>query len=168
MQIAAQNPEAIAYAAVYPSPAGCLGIRLDARGRLCGLDCLPEATAAVPAATAAAARVLAVLDAYFTDPAAIPAGLELAPSGTPFQRRVWRALQAIPSGTVRTYGTLAAELGSAPRAVGQACRHNPIPVLVPCHRVVARAGIGGYAGATAGPRLAMKQWLLAHEGYPGA
>ncbi|HSH29569.1 MAG TPA: MGMT family protein [Thiohalobacter sp.] len=162
------NPEPITYAAVYPSPAGRLGIRLDGRGRLCGLDCLPAATAAAPAPAAAAARVLAALEAYFTDPAAIPAGLELAPSGTPFQRRVWRALQAIPSGAVRTYGELAAELDSAPRAVGQACRRNPIPVLVPCHRVVARAGIGGYAGATSGPRLAMKQWLLAHEGYPGA
>ncbi|RRQ22686.1 methylated-DNA--[protein]-cysteine S-methyltransferase [Thiohalobacter thiocyanaticus] len=156
--------DSLLYAAVCRSPVGCLGIRLDARGRPCAIDSLPDTTAAAPPRPGAAADVLHALEAYFSDPAAALPVLDLAPAGTVFQQRVWRALQAIPCGAVLTYGELAAELGSAPRAVGQACRRNPVPVLVPCHRVVARSGIGGYAGATAGPRLAMKQWLLAHEG----
>lgn len=159
--------DSITYAAVCRSPVGCLGIRLDARGRLCAIDSLPDDTAAAAARGGAAADALHALEAYFADPAAALPVLDLAPAGTPFQQRVWRALQAIPCGAVLSYGELAAELGSAPRAVGQACRRNPIPVLVPCHRVVARGGIGGYAGATAGPRLAVKQWLLAHEGRQG-
>ena len=90
--------------------------------------------------------------------------LPLALAGTPFQQRVWAALQAIPPGQTRTYGELARELGSAPRAIGQACRANPCPIVVPCHRVVARQGLGGFAGDTSGRRLAAKRWLLEHEG----
>ncbi len=80
--------------------------------------------------------------------------------GTPFQQRVWAALRRIAPGTVRTYGDLARELGASPRAVGGACRSNPCLILVPCHRVVAKRGLGGYSGAD----LATKGWLLRHEG----
>lgn len=92
--------------------------------------------------------------------------LSLAPVGTEFQRRVWSLLRAIPAGETRTYGALARELGSAPRAVGQACRANPLPIVVPCHRVVGAQGLGGFAGDTSGRRLAVKRWLLRHEGVP--
>lgn len=86
--------------------------------------------------------------------------------GTAYQRRVWRALQQIPAGQTRTYGQLAAQLKSSPRAVGNACRQNPVPLLVPCHRVVAATGLGGFGGETQGKQLAMKRWLLEHEGAP--
>ena len=84
--------------------------------------------------------------------------------GTPFQQKVWRALQAIPSGKTITYGELAKKLSSSPRAIGQACRTNPIPIIVPCHRVVAKSNLGGYSGQRSGNKLAIKQWLLKHEG----
>ncbi len=86
--------------------------------------------------------------------------------GTTYQQRVWRALQQIPPGQTRTYGQLATQLKSSPRAVGNACRQNPVPLLVPCHRVVAATGLGGFGGETQGKRLAMKRWLLEHEGAP--
>ena len=66
--------------------------------------------------------------------------------------------------TTRTYRDLAEQLGSVPRAVGQACRANPCPIVVPCHRVVAVKGLGGFAGDRAGRKLAIKRWLLRHEG----
>jgi methylated-DNA-[protein]-cysteine S-methyltransferase len=86
--------------------------------------------------------------------------LPLAPPGSPFERRVWTAMQAIPYGETRRYGELAMELGSAPRAIGRACGRNPIPIVIPCHRVLARGGIGGYSG---GAGLATKRALLALE-----
>jgi methylated-DNA-[protein]-cysteine S-methyltransferase len=84
--------------------------------------------------------------------------LPLDPAGTLFRRRVWAAIRAIPPGETWTYAELAGLLGSAPRAVGQACGANPIPILVPCHRVVATNGaLGGYSGGD-GP--ATKRYLL--------
>jgi methylated-DNA-[protein]-cysteine S-methyltransferase len=74
------------------------------------------------------------------------------------------ALQDIPPGTVRTYAELARQLGSAARAVGGACRNNPVPILIPCHRVVGQQGLGGYTGALTGDPLGIKRWLLRHEG----
>jgi len=88
--------------------------------------------------------------------------LPLAPEGTAFQQRVWRALSAIPFGKTRSYGELARELGSAARAVGGACGANPIPIIIPCHRVLAAKGrLGGFSG---GNGLSSKQQLLALEG----
>ena len=87
--------------------------------------------------------------------------LPLAPSGTEFDRRVRAAMQKIPYGETRCYGDLATMIGSAPRPVGRACGHNPIPIVIPCHRVLARGGLGGYSGAGG---LVTKQRLLAIEG----
>jgi methylated-DNA-[protein]-cysteine S-methyltransferase len=86
--------------------------------------------------------------------------LPLAPSGSPFEGRVWSAMQMIPYGETRAYADLAAMVGSAPRAVGRACGRNPIPIVIPCHRVLAKAGLGGYSGSGG---LATKQRLLALE-----
>lgn len=73
--------------------------------------------------------------------------LPLAPAGTEHQRKVWTAMTETPSGSLRTYGDLAREIGSSARAVGTACGKNPIPIIVPCHRIVATGGgIGGYSG----------------------
>jgi len=83
--------------------------------------------------------------------------------GTAFQQRVWQALRDIPVGETRTYGQIARQLNSSPRAVGNACRANPLPIVTPCHRVVAANGAGGFAGARQGRLLDIKKWLLAHE-----
>ena len=88
--------------------------------------------------------------------------LPFAPKGTPFQQKVWNELAKVPYGTVVTYGELAARVGSpkACRAVGQANHNNPLPIFLPCHRVVGTKGaLIGYAGG-----LELKQWLLRLEG----
>ena len=92
--------------------------------------------------------------------------LPLAPEGTEFQRRVWNALREIPYGQTRTYGDVAAQIEcGAARAIGQANRRNPIPIVIPCHRVLASSGIGGYAGESGeGKHVDTKRWLLRHEG----
>lgn len=95
--------------------------------------------------------------------------LPLTQHGTAFQQRVWQAIAAIPLGQVRTYGELARQIGSGPRAVANACGANNLPILVPCHRVVAQHGLGGFMqGKQNG--LLIKRWLLKHEGVclPGA
>lgn len=92
--------------------------------------------------------------------------LPLAAGGTAFQQRVWAALRQIPPGETRSYADVARMVGTgSARAVGQANRRNPLPIIVPCHRVVgASDALGGYMGsAGAGPETAMKQWLLEHE-----
>jgi len=102
------------------------------------------------------------IECYLTDPAH-SFDIALLPSGTVFQQSVWRIMQTVEAGKTLTYGEIAASLNSSPRAVGNACRRNPIPVLIPCHRVVAKNGIGGFAGQTEGDVLDIKHWLLAHE-----
>jgi len=103
------------------------------------------------------------LEEYQSDPARPAPRLALAFRGTPFQRRVWAALRAIPVGGVRRYGELAERLGSSPRAVAAACRANPWVLYVPCHRVVAKHDAGGFMGARHGWALALKRRLLEHE-----
>lgn len=83
--------------------------------------------------------------------------------GTVFQKKVWQLLQGIPAGELVTYGELAKQLNSSARAVGNACRCNPVPVVVPCHRVVAKNHSGGYSGETSGRMLDIKNWLIEHE-----
>ncbi len=98
----------------------------------------------------------AQLFAYF-DGTLTAFDLPLAPPGTAYQRRVWEALTRIPYGATRTYRQVAADAGGAPRSVGQANGNNPIPIVIPCHRVVAAGGMGGYSG---GSGLDTKRWLL--------
>ena len=92
--------------------------------------------------------------------------LPLQLGGTRHRIAVWEAMQRIPAGRTRSYGDLAQELRSSPRAIGGACGANPIPVIVPCHRIVGASGrIGGFMGAAAeGFELGIKRWLLEHEG----
>jgi methylated-DNA-[protein]-cysteine S-methyltransferase len=93
--------------------------------------------------------------------------LPLGARGTDFQQRVWRSLVAIPFGETRDYRQLA-EMSGVPggaRAAGQANRRNPLPVLIPCHRVITASGaLGGYAGSGPDSRPHVKRWLLTHEG----
>ena len=111
-------------------------------------------------------RACEQLHAYF-DGELTAFDLPLAPVGTAYQRRVWRALCAIPYGETRSYIDIARAAGGSPRSVGQANDNNPIPIIIPCHRVVlaARAAtthLGGYSG---GDGLATKRWLLALEAH---
>jgi methylated-DNA-[protein]-cysteine S-methyltransferase len=91
--------------------------------------------------------------------------LPLNPAGTAYRRRVWQALCDIPYGATRSYGEIARVAGGAPRSVGQANAMNPIPIIIPCHRVLASNGIGGYSG---GEGLDTKRFLLALENPAGA
>ena len=149
-----------------PAPWGCVGLRLY-QGEVRGIELWPEGCPVecrpVPVDGFAAA-ILDQLECYL-DHSLMSFSLPLPLSGTPFQRRVWDALVAIPPGTVETYGRLARRLGSGPRAVAAACRANPFPIMIPCHRVVAANGLGGYCGHTDGPWLDIKRWLLTHDGY---
>lgn len=154
---------------ILTTPAGSLRMAAEPRG-LVRLEWLTEAVSGPTQACCPTVldRCQAVLQQYFADPWARPSCLPLAPvPATVFQRRVWRAMAAIPPGQVRTYGEVARWLGSSPRAVGGAAGANPWPVLVPCHRIVASGGLGGYLGESRGSGPAIKRRLLAHEGYPG-
>ena len=109
-------------------------------------------------APASFAEVTRQLEAYFSGQLTT-FDLDLAPSGTPFQQRIWRALDSVPYGTTITYGELAAQLGVPPDRV-VAVGANPLLIVRPCHRVVGADGtMRGYAGG-----VERKQWLLGHEG----
>ncbi|MGH7122371.1 MAG: methylated-DNA--[protein]-cysteine S-methyltransferase [Acetobacteraceae bacterium] len=94
--------------------------------------------------TALLRRASRLLERYFAGQC-VAFDLPLEPAGTPFERRVWKALRTIPWGETRTYGEIARQSGGSPRAVGQAVGHNPIPIIIPCHRVVAARGLGGFS-----------------------
>ena len=149
------------YDAILDAPPCCLGA-VFAGGTLTRLDFLPAGAAPAGTRDARVRRLADELDAYWQDPSH-DFGLPYAPAGTPFRLKVWRALLAIPAGHPTTYGALAKLLGSAPRAIGQACGANPLPILIPCHRVLAANGLGGFMHAARGAPLDVKRWLLAHE-----
>lgn len=151
------------YDAIIQSPIGPIGILSsgDSIARIelslqAGRESLPPGGVAADAARA--------LDAWFSG-GRWPEGIALLEQGTAFQQRVWRLLRSIRPGTALTYGEIARRLDSGPRAVGQACRSNPCPLLTPCHRVVSASGTGGFSGKSAGEWPRMKEWLLRHEGY---
>lgn len=145
-----------------PLPGGWrFGIRCEGEA-VNETEFLPAGTSLRAPETDCARRAVADVQRYFATGHSVP-GTALAPHGTPFQQRVWQALLAIPPGRPCSYGALAHQLGSSPRAVAGACRANPIPLLIPCHRVVAAHGPGGFMGATEGEPLRLKNWLLEHE-----
>ncbi len=149
------------------TPVGSISLTFTARG-LAALDfgdngCrIDPAAAPPPELTPLVEAVKQALEQYFTEGKADFACLELDLAGTPFQLRVWQELQRIPRGRTISYRELARRSGSpkACRAVGQANGKNPVPIIVPCHRVVAADGsLGGYSSG-----LERKAWLLKHEG----
>ncbi len=107
-------------------------------------------------------KLAKTIASYFANPSCLK-DLPVSMHGTPFQKRVWQELRKIPLGKVRTYGELAKKLDTSARAIGMACRSNPIPLVIPCHRVVAANGLGGFNGFVQGSMVAIKQWLLVHE-----
>jgi methylated-DNA-[protein]-cysteine S-methyltransferase len=149
--------------AVISTPFSMVGIRCDA-DMLTNIDFLPMNISPKPPETLFTEEVVRQFRCYLADPA-FHFSLPLARRGTEFQRRVWDALAEIPPSQVLTYGQLAKRLGTSPRPVGGALRANPLPIVIPCHRVVATGGgLGGYCGATLGEALRAKHWLLRHEG----
>ena len=99
------------------------------------------------------------VDAYFAG-ALISFDLPLAPPGSPFQKDICQKIQKIPYGETRTYGDIAKQLDTSPRPVGNACSRNPIPIIIPCHRVRGNTTLGGYSGPGG---IEMKQHLLRLE-----
>jgi methylated-DNA-[protein]-cysteine S-methyltransferase len=131
-------------------------------GRVAEIRYLPFSVPLSEPVNSVAERAARQLEQYREDPDT-RFELPLAVEGTPFQRRLWDALCEIPRGRTLTYGALAQRLGAEPRAVGRACGDNRLPIVIPCHRVVAADGIGGFAHSRRGYLVEAKRWLLAHE-----
>ena len=153
--------EASRFQACLKTPFAVLGICTDG-DYLTHIEFLPRKHPILEPLTPAAALACEQLDAYVKD-ANFRFTLLLSIEGTLHQMAVWRTMQGIPRGETRTYGELARAIKSAPRAVGQACGKNPVPIIIPCHRIVSSTGMGGFMGAQSGDPLKIKQWLLAHE-----
>lgn len=129
---------------------------------LTGLNYLPGNTPLTPSPDQRAKHLANELERYMQHPGH-KFDLLFVPTGTPFQLRIWHTLLTIPAGKVLSYGALATQLQTAPRAVGQACGSNPLPLVIPCHRVVSANGLGGFMHAASGALLDIKAWLLRHE-----
>jgi methylated-DNA-[protein]-cysteine S-methyltransferase len=152
------------FSAIVAAPFGALGIRTDA-GQLRELVYLPPHFSEKDALDAVADEAALQVGRYLADPD-FQFSLPLAQAGSAFQQRVWAAIAGIPRGEVRTYGQVARHIGSAARAVGQACGANWFPLVIPCHRVTAAGGLGGFSNHDDenGFHLGVKRWLLTHEG----
>ena len=130
--------------------------------RLAEIRFLPPSAPVVAPQNALAERAARQLERY-RDDADAKFDLPVVIEGSRLQRGVWDAMCAIPRGKTRTYGEIARELGADARDIGQACGDNRLPLVIPCHRVVAADGIGGFGHATGGYLLEVKRWLLMHE-----
>lgn len=149
------------YQAKLSAPFGMLGIRCD-DDTLFGIDFLPAGESPQRASCAFAEQVCRQLQDYFEKPDA-KFSIPLAYVATAHRQKVWQAMLAIPRGQTRSYGELAAQLHSGAQAVGQACGANPIPIVIPCHRVVGKGNLGGFMKHGDGEPLSIKRWLLEHE-----
>ncbi|MBA4141719.1 MAG: methylated-DNA--[protein]-cysteine S-methyltransferase [Nitrosospira sp.] len=150
------------YQAKLATPFAVLGLRIE-EDWLTHIEYLPLDTPPLTPQTPLAEEVCNQLQAYLADPGFV-FDLSLHIAGTVHQRRVWDAIQGIQSGKTRSYADIAVELHSAPRAVGQACGANRLPIVIPCHRVIAKnGGLGGFMSASDGVPLTVKRWLLRHE-----
>ncbi len=147
------------YRATYVSPLGSIDIASDECGRLVNVDL--NSTAAATPVPEPCAEIVRQLEQYFRGERET-FDIDVVPQGTPFQKQVWRELQNINYGQTISYGELARRIGkpSAVRAVGGANNRNPIPIVIPCHRVIGSDGaLVGFGGG-----LDIKRALLAHEG----
>ncbi len=151
----------------YAAPFAVLGITTDG-AVVTGVRYLPRSTRQLAPHDRIAERACRDIERYLVDPArgfSVPYRLE---GGTLFQRRVWLEIEKLREVfyTIKTttYGEMARRLQTAARAVGGACGANPLPLLVPCHRVLAAGGLGGFMGGQEAFPLSVKRWLLQHEG----
>lgn len=160
------NNESDLFSAIVSAPFGYIGIRTEDQC-ISEIVYLPQRFAEKSAVNAVAERAATQITSYLHQ-ADFQFDLPLKKIGSVFQQKVWNAIASVPRGQVRTYGQIAKHIQSAPRAVGQACGANWFPLVIPCHRVTAAGGIGGFAGHddVHGFHLGVKRWLLAHEGVP--
>ncbi len=150
------------FSARVKTPFATLGVITDER-HLLGIRFLPlQVTAQAPAPNSIAHLVCVQLMAYLDNPK-YHFDLPVRLSGSKHQLDVWNAMREIEPGRTLTYGAVAASVQSDARAVGTACGQNPVPVIVPCHRIVAANGLGGFMGGKQVDSLAIKRWLLEHE-----
>ena len=149
------------YQAKLAAPFGVLGICCEADA-LTGIEFLAPGVKPQSASNDFAQQVCKQLSAYFSNPD-FHFNLPIKSCGTRHQNKVWQAMLNIPRGETCSYGELAAVLKSGAQAVGQACGANQIPIIIPCHRVVSKAGLGGFMRHASGASLDIKHWLLAHE-----
>ena len=149
------------YQYVMPSPIGKLGLNLSANG----VEQIVYLSGNIPLnipRSGLAREVYQQLTDYF-ELRRTEFNLPLDIKGTPYQQKVWQVISAIPYGQSKAYGEVAKKINSGPRAVGNACRHNPVPIIIPCHRVTKKNALGGYCGSTYGAEVQQKDWLLQHE-----
>ena len=154
-----------AFQACVRTPFATLGITTS-ETHVTGIRFLAPSTPAMAPRRGSIAHLACVQLQAYLDDASFAFDLPLVLAGTHHRLAVWEAMQRIPAGETRTYGDLARSIGSSARAVGGACGANPIPVVVPCHRVIAAGGdLGGFMGSRAeGFERDIKRWLLGHEG----
>ena len=145
------------------APFGTIGIKADERAVTSIVFLGADVSAKAPKKNTLAHLACVQLMSYFNNPK-FEFDLPVRLSGSKHQLDVWRAMQQIRAGTTLTYGDVADQIGSNARAVGTACGKNPVPIVVPCHRIVAAAGLGGFMGGKREDPLAIKRWLLTHEG----
>jgi methylated-DNA-[protein]-cysteine S-methyltransferase len=147
------------YKAIIQTPIGKLGISTLGQ-LLTRIDFLTDDTELIAPNEEIIDGIVNQLNQYFQCPSFqfnIPYQLQ----GTPFQTRVWQTLSKLPIQKTVSYGTLAKKIKTGARAIGNACRANPLPILIPCHRVIAQGNLGGYKGK----EISIKKWLLNHEFY---
>lgn len=150
------------YDALINTPFGAIAI--SAHANQLAIELLTESTSSEnkQSTNPQVAKAYTQIMQYLAQP---DSGFDLSymPHGTSYQQRVWQAIASIPFGQTRTYGQLARQIGSGPRAVANACGANQLPLIIPCHRVVAQNGLGGFMQSKL-DGLRVKKWLLAHEG----
>ena len=150
------------YDARLKAPFATLGI-IASDTHLLHVHFLPmDVTAKAPKTNTVAHLASVQLMGYLDNPA-LKFDLPFKLAGSKHQLDVWQAMRDIAPGETLTYGALSASIDSSPRAVGTACGQNPVPIVVPCHRVVAANGLGGFMGGKQNDALTIKHWLLAHE-----
>lgn len=151
-----------AFHAKLATPFAVLGIRTVGEW-LTDIEYLPRGAATLAPLNKLAERVCRQIERYLDDPD-YRFNLPFEYRGTHFQCRVWREISNISAGKTNTYKDIALRIQNAPRAVGGACGRNRLPLLIPCHRVLGSNGIGGFMHARGGEPIAIKKWLLTHEG----
>lgn len=150
--------------AVVSTPFGKVGIKTD-NLMIKEIHYVPMDTMLLIPTNELAKEAVKQIEEYVKNPLFV-FNLPLMPYGNVHQNKVWKQISDIPIGEVITYGNLSKSIGSAPRAVGQACGKNPYPLVIPCHRVVSATNLGGFGGENSDGYLRnVKKWLLHHEGY---
>lgn len=151
----------LVYSLIVDSPIGKLGVKTSNQ-QVTGVDFLTKTTPLFHATDKFTTLITNQFHQYFSSKK-FEFSLPYTLNGSEFQQQVLKAVATLPYGATFTYSELAAHLNTHPRAIGNACRRNPLPVIIPCHRIIAKGGNGGYAGQMSGELMAIKLWMINHE-----